>query len=56
MTVEVKELTINVSMAKDPDKCPEEGDEGGLATDDKAEIISSCVDQVLRVIKSSEER
>ncbi len=59
MTVEIKELTINVNVAKDAEVSSnrKESDQGGgISSDDQARIVSACVDQVMRVIATAEDR
>ena len=57
MTIEVKELTINATVMKNPDSCGEKEKSGsGLSEYDKDQIISNCVEQVLNLIKASRER
>ena len=56
MTVEVRELTINATIIQDS-----EADSGSNKTDNeselnRAEIISACVEQVLKVLENSKER
>ena len=57
MTIEVKELTINATVMKNPDRRREREEAGGgLSEHDRNQIISNCVEQVLNIIKGSQER
>ncbi len=55
MPVEIKELIIRATITGDSEEGrPEPGDTVG--SPDREEIISACVDQVLKIIERSKER
>ncbi|VEN73042.1 conserved hypothetical protein [Candidatus Desulfarcum epimagneticum] len=56
MTIEVKELTINATVIRNPDG-PRDTETGGGASDlDREAIISECVEQVMGILRASKER
>ncbi|MCP4666063.1 MAG: hypothetical protein GY849_06825 [Deltaproteobacteria bacterium] len=52
MPIQIKELIIRATIGQEG----EEGAGAGAASSDREEMISECVDQVLKVLESSKER
>ncbi len=54
MPVEIRELIIRANITADPGDDTEDGGQGGSV--DKKEIISACVEQVLKILERSRQR
>ncbi len=54
MPVEIKELIIRANIDAGADGAPGAGEAGGSA--DKKEIVSACVEQVLKILERSRQR
>ncbi len=52
MPIKIKELIIRATIGQGG----EEGAGAGASSTDREEIVSECVDQVLKVLESSKER
>ncbi len=54
MPVEIKELIIRADITANSDNGPGAGEAGGSV--DKKEIVSACVEQVLKILERSRQR